>query len=292
MTTNSPGFQITARDMEILSAVDAIALTARQLLTFSVTFTRPFTQLRLVQRRLQVLVRSGLLQSFSYAVASDGRSPHYFKLTRNGYRMLHGFDAVLPGRRYFERIAENHHFHTRKLGDFLVTLAQRCVQGGMQIEQLARENTVAIKTEQTTLYPDAAFCLRMADGRRFNFVVELDNGSERVRSAKDTESIERKIRGYDTHQSRLDAFSPQRYVVLFVTTRSGERLRHMLSAARELMHNPQRRVFLGVCLQDFIDQARELTSPCFQDVLGRACSLVSTTAETSTTFMTSTVFPC
>ena len=107
-------------------------------------------------------------------------------------------------------------------------------------------------------------------------------------------SIERKIRGYDAHQSQFDVFDASRYVVLFVTTRSQQRLAHMLSTARLCMQNPQRRVFLGVCLDRFVADRVPLTRSCFQDVRGRSCPLIDNESlkETSPTFVTPTVVPC
>lgn len=295
MTNSSPGFHITERDFEVLTALDALPLTADQLLTFSRTFHQPFSHLRIVQRRLQILSGGGLLTNFPYAVASEGRSPHYYKLTRVGYRMLHGFDAVLPKRRYFERIAENRHFHTRSLVDFIVTLADRCQRRDIVLQHLARENTVAFETDAGKLFPDAAFQLRVTGHRSFNFVVELDNGSERVRSNKDAESIERKIRGYDQHQSTFEAFSPDRYVVLFVTTRSRDRLDHMLQTAWSLTSNRQRRVFLGVCLDDFLQRdhaSQEALS--FFGIDGKPRTLVDLPRPTQTprSFMTKRAVMC
>ena len=55
----------------------------------------------------------------------------------------------------------------------------------------------------------------------------LDNGTERIRSPQDVESIERKVRGYDLHQSSTPSFDHGRFVVLFVTTRSSDRLVHI-----------------------------------------------------------------
>lgn len=69
-----------------------------------------------------------------------------------------------------------------------------------------------------TLYPDATFMLQGRGWPRLNFYVELDNGSERVRSSKDQDSIERKIRLYDQHETA----SEERHRVLFVCTRSQE----------------------------------------------------------------------
>ena len=91
------------------------------------------------------------------------------------------------------------------------------------------------------------------DGRTFNFVVELDNGTERVRSRRDVESIERKLRGYDAHQAQFEALDPQRYLVLFVTTRSQQRLQHILDVATLVMQNQQRTVFIGTDLKSFLE---------------------------------------
>ena len=69
-----------------------------------------------------------------------------------------------------------------------------------------------------------------------SFFVELDNSTERIRSQKELESWERKIRFYDEYQYA----SGRRYRVLVVTTRSTERLSHILAAAAELVRNPRR----------------------------------------------------
>lgn len=93
-------------------------------------------------------------------------------------------------------------------------------QNDCEILHFARENNVKLEAEPFVVYPDCAFVIRRdSDGKTFPFIVELDNGTERVRSKQDTESIERKLRAYDTHQSRFEAHDPERYLVLFITTR-------------------------------------------------------------------------
>ena len=111
---------ITPRDLEVLAALDHCPLTAQQLLKLSHSFCLPFTTERRVRERLQQLEQQHWLTSWLYATASRGGSPSYWKLTRDGYRVLHGTDAVLPKRRYFEEIAIGHHHHTKCLADFLV----------------------------------------------------------------------------------------------------------------------------------------------------------------------------
>jgi hypothetical protein len=274
MTTTLTRVQITERDLDVLTAIDAFPMTATQLLDYSQTFREPFTQARLAQRRLHILEQSGYVRSWPYAMASTGRSPRYFKLTRLGYRVLHGEDCVLPNRRYFEPVSDAHHYHTRCLADFLIRLTVTGHRQGISVRQFSRENSVRIEADSFTLYPDAVFQLAAPGGRAFNFVVELDNGTERVRSQQDIESISRKIKGYDAHQSEFDAFDHRRYVVLFVTTRSHIRLTHILRTAGDLMRNPQRLVFLGIDFETFLSAENPVTTPCFLDHRGKRFALV------------------
>ena len=105
-------------------------------------------------------------------------------------------------------------------------------------------------------------------------MVELDNGTERVRWQQDIESISRKIKGYDADQSEFDAFDHRRYVVLFVTTRSHIRLTHILRTAADMMRNPQRLVFLGIDFETFLSAENPVTTPCFLDHRGKRFALV------------------
>ena len=148
----------------------------------------------------------------------------------------------------------------------LLTLAQ-C--DGFEFANLAREGSTKIETESGvfTLYPDFGFQLLSPSGKSFNFYVELDNGTERVRSKQAVESLERKIRGYDAHQSQFEAFCPDRYVVLFVTTRSSARVDHILDAIRSVTLNHQRRAFLVASIQAVLG-ARSIHDSVFLDLNG------------------------
>ncbi len=237
--------KIGLRDLDILTAIDRTPLTPAQLCKVSQTFSVPFHDEHNLRRRLRRLTDAGLLKSWPYAIVSNGRSPHYFKLTREGYRLLYGEDAALPRRRYFGEISHGHHYHTNYLADVIVHLAVTGHRQRIALRHFARENSVKLEAGGFTMYPDCAFQLVNAKGRAFNFVLELDNGTERMRSRQDVESIERKIRGYDIHQSQFAADDPNRYVVLFVTTRSVYRLPKILSLADTFMQNRQRTVFVG-----------------------------------------------
>lgn len=274
--TRNQRLHLTDRDWEVLTLLDCHPLTAEQILRVSASFENPFTRLRLSQRRLHRLESSGYLRSWPYATTSS--SPHYYKLTKTAYRLLHGDDAVMPSRRYFEEISFNHHLHSRALGDFLVHLIVSARRRRITVRELARENSWRIDVDGDFLYPDCAFQLATPTGKSFNYVVELDNGTERVRSTKATESLERKIRGYDGHQRQYSALDPRRYVVLFVTTRSPIRTDYILQAACTLMENPKRTVFLAIELDAFLSETDPFVHSSLRDNRGRRRGLLPSAA--------------
>jgi hypothetical protein len=252
MPTRPVHRQLMLRDLALLAALDQHSFTTDQLYALSETFAEPFTQARLLRRRLQQLREAGYLRSWALATIGPGGSPHYWKLTREGYRLLQGEDAILPSRRTFEPLAPGHHHHTRALGDFLVHTFRAAKLQGIAVRHFTRENSLELKSGSFSVFPDCAFQLQVPGDKPYHFCIELDNGTERVRSQLDTESIERKLRGYDAHQRQFAALDPQRYLVLFVTTRSSERLRHILDLAALVMQNPQRTVFVGVDLATYL----------------------------------------
>lgn len=267
------GYRLTPRDIELLTAIDRHPMTTDQLLNVSQTFSDPFRHSQLLRRRLGCLRQNGLLQSWPLATASQGGSPHYWKLTRDGYRLLYGEDSLLPKRRYFESIALGHHHHTHALGEFLTHLLLTAAQNGVTVQHFARENSVQLKSDAGVCWPDCAFQLINRDKRRFYFVVELDNGTERVRSKQDVESIERKMRSYIGHQAQFSSQDPDRYLVLFVTTRSQQRVEHILDLAADLLDKSQRTVFLGVNLAVFL-AGRPFRGSLFTDHRGRKRKLI------------------
>ena len=243
---------IGERDLEILESLASCPLTPKQLCKLSTTFTSRFNDLHNVRRRLRLLLKAGLISKFPYSVQSDGRAPDYWKLTRDGFRLLYDDERVLPKRNFFEAIRPAHHYHTHSLAETIVHLSVSAKENNCDIIQVARENSVKLVAEPFTLYPDCAFVIRRSDGKLFSFVIELDNSSERVRSAKDVECIERKLRGYDTHQATFESIDPNRYVVMFVTTRSMARLEHILELAADITTMPDRKIFVGCHLDNLL----------------------------------------
>lgn len=112
----------------------------------------------------------------------------------------------------------------------------------------------------------------MEQGRHFNFFVELDNGTEPVRSKQHRQNIQRKIRFYERLQDgALAAWKrgrrdkpPPRYRVLFFL-RSRERIEHVLAAARDAARNPDRHLCLGVPLGAYLSDPNPLHAPLALD---------------------------
>jgi hypothetical protein len=252
--------QLTDRDYELLAAIDRTPMTVEQLLKISGTFAQSFGSASRLRGRLAVLRQAGWISRWCYAAATRGTPADYYRLTLAGFRLLHGADAIPPTRRCFTEVGIAHQHHTRCLADFIVHTVVAAHRQRVRLQKFYRENTLRLDQGEESLFPDCAFELATPTGGQFNYVVELDNGTERVRSPKDVDSWQRKIRLYDQLQNRS---YPNRFRVLVVTTRSGERLTHIMEAAADLMSNRDRNLFYGVHLESYLSQADPLYHACF-----------------------------
>ncbi len=270
-TTSS--VRIGPRDIEILEAIDRCPLTPAQLRELSRTFRQRFQDVNNLRRRLRILLTAGFLSCWPYAVASEGRSPRYFKLSREGFLLLHGKNAALPKRRHFEAIKPGHHWHTWCLAESIARICVAAHQHGHAVEHFSRENNLCLKAGQFTIYPDAAFDIVRSDGRTFAFCLVLDNGTERVRSKQDVECIERKLRGYDAHNTMLGPHDPERYIAVFVTTRSQQRLKNIMDTANCVMPRPNRTGFIGTNLAT-LSEGDPFADALFEDHRGLRRTLI------------------
>jgi hypothetical protein len=269
MARTAPLRLVTPRDLEILLALDHSPLTALQLLRWSETFEAPFRTERRVRERMQALSVSGRVCRRQYAVAGRG-APNYYTLSRLGYQLLHGEGAEPPTKRAFGPVGLSRQHHTQSLAEFLTHTVVAAHRAGITFSGFSRENTFRLQVGEECLYPDCGFQLLLPDGPALGFFVELDNSTERIRSATDLDSWQRKIRLYDAFQDR----SPRRFRVLILSTRSAERASRILAAAAELASNPARSLFYGVALPRYLAEADPLRLPCFLDHRGRPAALV------------------
>jgi hypothetical protein len=262
---------LSPRDLVLLAALDYAPLTARQLQKLSDTWEIPFPSSRLVRERMQRMAEAKLVTSHPYAILRPGQPEHYYLLTRQGYELVHGPDVEPPTRGYFSPIALARHPHQQALSDFIVHTAWGSHQSGVLLNGVYRENTICLTAGGQSLYPDSSFLLTR-DNAHFRFFAEIDNGTERVRSQKDNDSIERKIRTYDTFQ---DTSPSNRFRVLFVSVQnSRDRLLHILETAARVMREPNRTLFYGITLAEYLTSLHPVTSTRFLDHRGRRQSLI------------------
>jgi hypothetical protein len=268
--------RLTSRDHDILAALLRSPLTVEQVLTLSVTFPLQFQTPRRVRRRLHVLVAASFVQRFRYATASEGSSPYYYKATLAGLRLLRGDDAEPPTKGYLKEISVGRHEHTHRLADFIIHTFVAAHGSRIKISDFSPENTVRLDVGDEALFPDCCFRLVDSSGAIFNFVCELDNSTESVRSASALDNWQRKVRLYEAYQDHCAS----RFRVLVLTTKSQDRLAHILAVAREHARNPSRQLFYGVYLPDYLAAPDALTRSCFMDHDRERVALLPGSAQT------------
>jgi hypothetical protein len=266
----------TLRDSAVLAALDRCPLTVRQLLRLSATFPPPFTSLRRVQERMAVLVGRGLVLRHQYAVPEAG-TMNYCTLSPEGFRVVHGAEAPLPGHRFFEPLWASRLPHTQALADVIVHTAVAAYRAACVLDHFSRENALRLQIEEGFLYPDSAFRLVPPDGRTFEYFVELDTGTQPIKTEGGYGPIERKIRFYEAYRDHCQALGlDHRFRVLFVTTKTDERLRHLLTRTRDLLkkENKNRPLVYGITLASYLALQRPIHDAAFADHRGQRRSLV------------------
>ena len=260
---------LTARDDEMFRAIDRCVLTVRQLRSLSRTFRVGFGSDRRLQNRLVQLTRAGLLRRFRYA-ALEGSGQFYYTLTPESFYLIHGNDAALPGPGAFREIGIARHHHTHSLTEFIVQTVIAARAADAEIGDFTRENGLKLTIAGDDLYPDGSFTLTQPGRAPFLFYVELDNSTEPLGSERSRDSWLRKMRFYEEVQNH----STTRFRVLGIVTRSKQRLQNIAALAASVATNPQRSIFLGAHLPDFLGSERPLTSPLFTDHRGLHVSLL------------------
>ena len=265
--------RITARDLDILSALDKTPLTAQQLWRLSETFAAgPFTSDRKIRLRLQKLCVAGQVRQDRY-IAIAGRSaaaPNYYFLGPAGFRLLHG-DEIRPHSKYaFSPLGIARQQHTHALAEVVVHVLLTAHRFQIPVVDHYRENALQIPIGRDRLLPDGAFTLQVG-ADEFHFMLEIDNASEPVRSVRTVHAWERKIQLYDA----LADQSGRRFRVLVVTTRNHRRIEAILGLAAEKMHNPGRTLFLGISLDDFLRRPLPFHERCFHDHRGQDVALLT-----------------
>lgn len=250
---------ITARDLELLRALDWGPKTARQMLKLSATWSEPFQALRTIRQRLQYLSEARLIKTYCYAGIGLSGQEQYYVATRTAYKLLFGPEEEPPTKYYAAPVGLARQTHTRALAEFLIHVATAAHQQGISARDIHRENFVKLEAAGETIRPDSAFELVLPTGQRLRYFVELDCGTETIHSDSARVTIAKKLRVYDAVR---DA-SP-RFHVLFVCT-SRARRQHILESVAAVQKNLDRKLFLATTLYDFLSAHGPLTAPILQD---------------------------
>ncbi len=258
----------TDRDRDIAAALSRTPLTAAGLLQYSQTFRQPFTNDRLLRRRLQRLRDAGWVRCWPYASTSPA-SANYYKLTPAGYRMFNGPAAPLPRRSFFNPVSMALQQHTQHLANFIVATTVAAHRAHVSLADFYGENTLKLSLDGENARPDCAFRLETQDQSSFNYLIELDNSNEPVFSNKQRDSLARKVRFYDRYQ---DA-TPARMRVLFLFTGSETRMNRFLGVVRQITEHRDRRLILASSLSDYL-VADQLSATVFSDRFGQRHSLI------------------
>ncbi len=261
---------ITIRDEEILAVLDKTPMTAAQLLAVSDIFRNGrFTNERKVRARLQKLCAGPVKQARYGGLAGRIGSPAYYLLTPLGFRMLHGNDARPHSKYAFKEIGIARQRHTYALAEFIIATLRSAHAFQIPVLDFFRENTLRLQVGRERLMPDCAFSL-MQDGREYHYVVEIDCGSEPIRSVRSVHAWQRKVDLYET----LAATAAQRFRVLVLTTQQHRRLDAILALAAKASKNPQRRLFLAASLDDYLGRRLPLFERLFRDHQQEPASLL------------------
>lgn len=281
MTTAQPARLTTSRDIDLLTSLVMTPLTVAQLLKLSQTFAAGnFPSTRTLLDRLQRLRLGGWVRRWPLAIARrGGGAPDYYKITPAGLRLLYGEEARPPTKQFFAEVAVARHHHMHALAEFLVHTAVAAHTHDFRMIDVHPENTFVANIAGEQLVPDHRFDLVNDAGQRFRYLVELDNSTETIYSAKhEKDTWHRKIRLHDAYQDQCS----ERHRVVVVTTRSRARLDSILSAASQIIRNNHRTLFIGTHLpaylsiddaaveESFVDHRKDSVSLIPRSTIGRS----------------------
>jgi hypothetical protein len=280
VTNRATNILLGARDQTLLRLLDYSPLTTGLILKASQTFVDgPFRDERRARERMQALSQAGLVRSWPLALPGGGVS-NYYKLTPEGYRVVHGEVAPLPHGRYFAAIPLARLEHTQTLAEVIVHTHVACHHQRVAVTRFCRENSLTLKTGIHEQQPDCMFQLCSA-GKRFNVLFEIDNSTEPL-DALSHHSVRHKILGYEAYQDHVwqlwknqGAKGPRPSFRVAFLTRTIERAHHLLVLAGQLARNPERRLCYTATQDEYLACREAVREPLFLDHEGHWHALVN-----------------
>ena len=221
-------------------------------------------------RRLQVLARGGYLYNRPYDKNGNFGATRYFQLTRKGWNWLHRIDSEIPPypKRQHEAITPSRQHHTRNLADTLIHLHCCALRRGYRMEIISGESEITINNNKgiTSLDGEVEF-IRIADETvRFHRLLEMECSTHTLRSEKHNKKTWQNRARVVDHDATLRIKNDQtRTRLLTFTSRSWKKAVSIAGLFKEETKNPDRQVYLGTYLQDFLSDEDGLFSPVFLD---------------------------
>jgi hypothetical protein len=271
---------LVPRDQAILVFLDRTPATAAHILAVSSTLPDgPFRDERRVRERMQALARMKVLRSYSLAVSGGGLA-NYYRLTSEGYRMVHGAEVPLPHRSTFAELPPSRLMHTLALADVIVRAIVAAHATRVRVTNFHRENELVLEAGVHRVSPDCHMQFA-ASGRTFNVLVELDRSMEPVDSTA-SNSIRTKLLAYEAYQDYVWGIwksggerGQRPYFRVAFLTLGIERAHHILGLARDCAKNPDRRLCYATTLDEFLASDVPLHAPVFLDHDGRWQALIN-----------------
>jgi len=255
----------TSREDDLATFLFRTPATAEQIFAVSQTFRSPFASLNVTYRRLRDLSAAGWVFRSPLAIASQVGARDYYQLTLDGYRLWRG-DPKLPPptKRFFAPTADALHQHLFAKAQFLTHLSVAAHHRGFRIENDQPENTFELRVGEQAIRPDHYLELVGPYGRRFRRYFEFDRSTEsQVSGSRLQNTWRQKNFVYDAYQNQLGR--GRRFRVVPVTTESRQRLENILKCFAAQTTNPNRQLYVGVYLDDFLSEADALCHPIFAD---------------------------
>lgn len=265
--------QISSRDRELLQLLDRTPATTPLVRKASLAFAAgPFHDERRARERLQRLAAENLVRAWPLGQPGGG-AVKYYKLSPQGYAALHGDSAPLPPRAFFGELAPSRVEHTLVLAEAIVHTLVSAHQRHIQVTKFHRENELTLEVGLFVQQPDCHIQLHCG-GKTFNVLFEIDRSTESVDSHVQ-QSIRQKILGYEAYQDMVSSQwkaageqGPRPYFKVAFLTRSVERAYHLLSLARQLARNPDRRLVYAATHDSYLAEPEAARAPLFLDHTG------------------------
>jgi len=282
--------RLVGRDLQILEAIGAVRYaTSQQIMRLY------FSNLKVAQRRLRVLVQAGMLERFRISDEHHaGFHRWFYRLTRRGFNLASKACKAQPGPVTLQKRAPSstsfiaHHQLTT---DFRIWIREACLRMEPQwsysflssyseIRWMGRRRRLValdVPGSERLLIPDGVFRIESPDGYSALFFLEIDRSTEPLRG-RHRSSIKHKLELY----SRAFDFALEEYFRKHLgSSEDGFRVICLVPEPRraigflEIARQVDLAPLVWVATHDILEQRGDLSAEVWQtEVGGHQCSLL------------------